>query len=163
MVYFTAQSRPQFCNVKKYLHVVSCSVCMILFSYYDEAKTRNRQKHCELTPDREVIKLYPCSTQLSMQFKLLINTEVVIIICILPLNHQIQWFILLINIRMPAVVCILTFTCMNSKNFNLKWVDHVKSFILKKNIRWVLMINCHFCSRKHHGNDSVQKLPQICT
>ena len=36
-------------------------------------------------------------------------------------------FFLLINVKMPTIVGILTF--MNGKNFVLSWVEHEKSFI----------------------------------
>ena len=67
-----------------------------------------------------VRKLFSCSTQLSMKFKLLINscTETS------GLNHQHLSFILLINIKMPTIVGILTF--LSRINFMLNSVEHEK-------------------------------------
>ena len=36
-------------------------------------------------------------------------------------------FIMLINVKMPTIVCILTF--MSKVNFVVSWVEHGKSFI----------------------------------
>ena len=75
------------------------------------------QKHNqELKPGRsgsEVIKLFPSSTQLSMKFQLLIITR------ILTNKDGLSdaVFIMLINIKMPTVVGILTF--MSRINFVL--------------------------------------------
>ena len=56
-----------------------------------------------LSAGPEVIKLFSCSTQLSMDFKLLINTEIANLMEISVFNHQSQSFIL-INVKMLAIV-----------------------------------------------------------
>ena len=43
------------------------------------------------------------------------------------LSNKSQSFILLINVKMPTIVGILTF--MSRINFDLSWVEHEKSFI----------------------------------
>ena len=67
----------------------------------------------------EVIKLYSCSTQLSTKFQLLIKTKI-------PTNEEVSCFnlslsdvvfIMLINVKMPTIVGILTF--MSRINFVL--------------------------------------------
>ena len=79
-------------------------------------------------PGPEVIKLFSCSTQLSTNFILLINVKMPTIVGILT-------FISMINttsVRLTAIknslfVAILVF--MSSWKFMLIWVQHGKSFI----------------------------------
>ena len=59
-----------------------------------------------------VIKQFSCSTQLSRKFQLLIKTKI-------PINEEVSCFslsdvvfILLINVKMPTIVGILTFMSM---------------------------------------------------
>ena len=40
-------------------------------------------------------------------------------------------FIMLINVKMPTIVGILTFINMSSLNFELSWVEHEKFYNLK--------------------------------
>ena len=74
----------------------------------------------------EVIKLFSCSTQLSTKFEQLIKTKI-------PTNKEVTCFkshnvfIMLINVKMPTIVGILTF--MSRINFVLSRVEHEKSFI----------------------------------
>ena len=58
------------------------------------------------SPGPEVIKLFSCSTQLCMKFKLLINTVLNSqkSMEFSGLNHKSQLFILLINVKMPTNV-----------------------------------------------------------
>ena len=74
----------------------------------------------------EVIKLFPCSTQLSTIFQLLIKTKNTDkeVSCFKSLRCCIY---LLINVKMPTIVGILTF--MSRINFLLSYVEHEKSFI----------------------------------
>ena len=73
----------------------------------------------------EVIKLFLCSTQLSTKFQLLIKTKI-------PKNEYVSCFfflsdvvfIMLINVKMPTIVGILTL--MSRINFVLSWVKHEK-------------------------------------
>ena len=58
----------------------------------------------------KVIKLFSCSTQLSMKLKLLVSTDI-------SLNHQSLSIILLIDVNMPTIAGILTF--MSRINFML--------------------------------------------
>ena len=60
-------------------------------------------------PGTEVIKLFSCSTQLSTIFQMLIKTKI-------PTNNEVSFFkslrclfIMLINVKMPTIVVILTF------------------------------------------------------
>ena len=62
-----------------------------------------------------------------MKFILLINTEIAKSMKISCLNHKSQLFILLINVKMPTIVGILTF--MSRINFMLSRVENEKSFI----------------------------------
>ena len=77
-------------------------------------------------PGPKVIKLFSCSTQLSMKFKFLINTEMA---QINPFfwSRPSEPFILLIYVKMPTVVGILTF--IRRINFSLSSAEHKKSFI----------------------------------
>ena len=75
-------------------------------------------------PGLEVIKLFSCSTQQSKKFQLLIKTKI-------PTNEEVScfkplrgWFIMLLNVKMPTIVGILTF--MSKIYFVLSWVEHEK-------------------------------------
>ena len=73
-------------------------------------------------PGPEVIKLFPYSTQLSIKFQLTAEELV-----FLPLKLLYAIFILLINVKMPTIVGILTL--MSRKNSMLSCVEHENSFI----------------------------------
>ena len=60
-------------------------------------------------PGPEVIKLFSCSTHLSMNFQLLIKLEYWQIKKFLALGLSGVVFIMLINVKMPTIVGILTF------------------------------------------------------
>ena len=61
-------------------------------------------------------KTFSCSTQLSRKFQLFIKTKILT-------NKQVV-FIMLINVKIPTIVCISTF--MSMINFVLNWVKHKK-------------------------------------
>ena len=69
-----------------------------------------------LTPGLEVIKLFSCSTQLSTKFQLLVKTKIPTK-KFLALSLFDVAFIMLINVKMPTIVGILTF--MSKINFVL--------------------------------------------
>ena len=64
-----------------------------------------------------VIKLFSCSTQLSMKLQLLIETQMLETKIFLASKHTDVVSILLINVKMPTIVGILTF--MSRINFML--------------------------------------------
>ena len=75
----------------------------------------------------KVIKLIPCSTQLSMKFQLLIKSKI-------QTNKEVTCFkshrcciYHAINVKMPTIVGILTF--MRRINFVLSSVEYEKSFL----------------------------------
>ena len=68
-------------------------------------------------PGSKVIKLFSCSTQLSRKFQLLIKLKYQQIKKFLALSLSDVVFIILINIKMPTIVGILTF--MSRINFLL--------------------------------------------
>ena len=69
-----------------------------------------------LSSDPEVIKLFSCSTQLSTKFQLLIKAKILTKkFLVLSLSDVV--FIMLINVKMPTTVGILTF--MSRINFML--------------------------------------------
>ena len=77
----------------------------------------------------EVIKLFSCSTELSVKFQMLIKTIMLKnkdFSCFQTLTVDVV-FIMLINVKMPTIVGILTF--MSRINFMLSRVEHEKSFI----------------------------------
>ena len=78
-------------------------------------------------PGPEVIKIILCSTQLSLKIQLLIKNKCWKITTFLAFNLTHVAFIMLINVKMPTIVGILTF--MSMINFMLSWVEHEKSFI----------------------------------
>ena len=57
----------------------------------------------------EVIKLFSCSTQMSMKFQLLIKLKYRQIKKFLALSLSDVVFIMLINVKIPTIVGILTF------------------------------------------------------
>ena len=69
------------------------------FSFYEQLKF----------PGPEVIKLFPCSTQLRMKFIMLINAKMSTIVGILT------FISMLINVKMSTIVGILTFISMINK------------------------------------------------
>ena len=78
------------------------------------ARVLSRLRETDGTPCPGVIKLFSCSTQLSKNIQLLIKT-------IIPTNLALSLsdvvFIMLINVKMPTFVGILTF--MSRMNFVL--------------------------------------------
>ena len=78
-------------------------------------------------PGPEVIQLFSCSTQLSTKFQLLIKLKYWQIKKFHASILSDVVFILLINVKMPTVVGILTF--MSRIDFVLSLVEHEKSFI----------------------------------
>ena len=77
-------------------------------------------------PGLTAIKLFSCSTQLSTKFQLLIKTKITTkTFPAFSLSDVV--FIMLINVKMPTIVGILTF--MSRINFVLSWVEHEKGFI----------------------------------
>ena len=73
--------------------------------------------HIKVSPGLEVIKLFSCSTQLSTKFQLLIKIKYRQMKKFLALSLSDSVFIMLINVKMPTVVGILTF--MSRINFVL--------------------------------------------
>ena len=67
-------------------------------------------------------KTFLCSAQLSTKFQLLIKTYK-------PTNEDVV-FIMLMNVKMPTIAGILTFT--SRINFVLSSVEHEKSFIISR-------------------------------
>ena len=65
----------------------------------------------------EVVKLFSCSTLLSMELQMLIKTKMLKIKDFLVLILSDVVFIMLINVKMPTIVGILTF--MSKINFIL--------------------------------------------
>ena len=62
-----------------------------------------------MPPGPEVIKNFSCSTQLSTKFQLPIKTKIPINEEFFALSHSDDIFIMLINVKMPTIVGILTF------------------------------------------------------
>ena len=107
----------------------------------------------------EVIKLFSCSTQLSMKFFNAHKYKKYQAIQLFSDSDKPRMlFSVLINVKMPTIVGILTF--MGRKNFMLNWVEHEKSFItsgpgfLMEHILW--QHRCRSCHRK-----CMPKLPRI--
>ena len=79
----------------------------------------------------EVMQLFSYSTQLCMKFQLLLKTKMLknkdINFLAFELSLSDVIFIMLINVKMPTIVGILTF--MSRINFMLSWVELEKSFI----------------------------------
>ena len=86
------------------------------------------EKTFRTNPGLEVIIFFSYSTQLNKKFQLLVNTKI-------PTNKEVFFasglsdivFIMLINVKMPTLVGILTF--MSRMYFMLSWVEPEKSFI----------------------------------
>ena len=67
--------------------------------------------------------LFSCLYEMGMTFQKLIKTK---ILFFFALNHSDVVFILLINVKMPTIIGILTF--MSRININLSSVEHEKSY-----------------------------------
>ena len=107
-------------NVLKFWTLIFCKNGLMVFPVcYSD-------KHfVDISPGPEVIKLFSCSTQLSTKFILLINVKMPTIVGILT-------FISIINITFERPQARNFFICqyfMSSWNFLLSWVEHEKSFI----------------------------------
>ena len=61
------------------------------------------------TPRPEVINFFSCSTQLSIKFQLIIKTKIPTNIKVSCVKSLRRVFIMLINVKMPTIVGILTF------------------------------------------------------
>ena len=75
-------------------------------------------------PGPKVIKLFSCSTQLSMKFVLLINLKLLTIANFFLINiaeHE--------NFSANKYENAIIFIFISSENFMLSWVEHEKSFI----------------------------------
>ena len=85
----------------------------------------------------EVIKLFVCSTQMSTEFQLLIKLKYRQIKKFHALNLSDVVFIMLVNVKMPTIVGILTF--MSRINLLISWVEHKKGFIsLGPDLLWFI-------------------------
>ena len=89
----------------------------------------------------EVIKLFSCSTQLSMKFILLINVKMPTIVGISIFISMINTeFILLINAKMSTIVGILTFISMiNTTSERLK----ARNFFICRYFRFYEKLKFH--------------------
>ena len=120
------------------------SLCIIVhFTAYCWVYSTPNKMMSHTTPGCEVIKLFSCSTQLSTQFQLLIKLKYLQMKKFLALSLSDVVFIMLINIKIPTIVGILTF--ISRINFVLSWVEHGKSFItlgpgLRRYMRSLIMI-----------------------
>ena len=69
-------------------------------------------------------KLFPCSTQLSMEFELLLNIKIAKINENSDFENQSQSLYLLINVKIPTFFDILIF--LSTRNFMLNSIEHAK-------------------------------------
>ena len=99
------------CSLNKY--ATFTSVRLIAFNIYHPLLKADIGISClgKLTqpPGPEVIKLCSCSALLSMEFQLLIETKFLKQRIVLALKLSDAVFILLIHVKMPTIVGILTF------------------------------------------------------
>ena len=90
-----------------------CEPCNIVTSVYGPLHRRTCLQG--LRPGPDVIKLFLCSTQQSIKFLMLINVKMPTIVDILT------FIIMLINVKVPTIVGILTFMSMiNTTSESLK-------------------------------------------
>ena len=80
-----------------------------------------------VTPCPEVIKLFSCSTQLSMKFSLLINMKMPTIVGIFIFISREIFMLSMLSKKEFSSVTNLRF--ISRPNFMLSWVVHEKSFI----------------------------------
>ena len=66
--------------------------------------SRSNYDETNLTSGPDVIKLFLCSKDLSMEFQLLIKIKILGVF--LALNYSEMLFILLINVKMPPIVAL---------------------------------------------------------
>ena len=77
---------------------------------------------CSVRPGLEVIKLFSCSTELGMEFQLLTKTKMLKYKSFFAFKLS-DVFIMLINVKMPTIVGILTFMSRHDKfRGQLSWV-----------------------------------------
>ena len=108
-------------------------VCLLLYSYFNA-----HAFVCVLDP--QVTKPFSCSTQLSTKFQLLIKTNMLENKDFIASKFSDGVFIMLISLKMPTIVGILTF--MSLINFILSCLEHAKCFITAGPV--VLSIECIF-------------------
>ena len=75
-----------------------------LFKHFDPDQPQQYVRPCP-----KVINLFPCSTQLSTKFQMLINTKILTNKKFLALCLSDFAFSMLIKVKMPTIVGILTF------------------------------------------------------
>ena len=80
-----------------------------------------------LCPCTEVIKIFSRSTQLCVEFLLLIKTKMLKIKTFLAFKRSDVVFTMIINVKTPTIVGILTI--MGTINVMLTWVEHEKGCI----------------------------------
>ena len=94
-----------------------------MFNAYHHCYSLHNERYVINGFGPEVIKLFSCSTQLRVKFQLLIKYRQ-----LKKLLSDVV-FIMLINVKMPTFVGILTF--MSRINFVLTWVEHEKVYNLR--------------------------------
>ena len=77
-------------------------------------------------PGPEVIKLFSCSAQLRLKFILLINVKMPTIVGILTFIRRINYRLGDSTLKFQSIWAILAF--MRNSNFMLSYVEHEKSF-----------------------------------
>ena len=83
-------------------------------------------------------KTFSCSTQLRMKFQMLINSKI-LIKKFLALSLSDVGFIMLMNVKMPTIVGILTL--MSRINFMLSGIEYENSFITSAPDYLITLVN----------------------
>ena len=90
-----------------------------------------------------------------MKFQLLIKTKMLKIKILLAFKLSDVVFIMLINVKLPTIVSILTF--MSMIHFMFSCVEHKKKFIAKSNIHSIGRTNCRNI-KGQYGIDTLRTL-----
>ena len=77
-------------NIRRFSHFQVQFWPMCSFCFIHEKKVFGVSAHMQTNPGPEVIKLFPCSTQLSMKFQMLISKNI---------YHEIQLFLAQISLE----------------------------------------------------------------
>ena len=98
----------------------------------------------QINPGFQVIKLLPCSTQLSKKFQLLIKTNMLKNKDYLAFKLSNVVFIMLINVTMPTIVGIITFISMiNFMLLNSAWIKfyNLGSSSAISLVKWMYLVD----------------------
>ena len=110
-------------NIQLKIKFLLLILCPVIYQRYEPRHKKQWLTAWVSSTGSEVIKLFSCSTQLSMKFSLLINMKMPTIVGIfIFISREIFKFSLLINMKMPTLVGIFIF--ISREIFMPSYVKH---------------------------------------